>query len=148
MKRKNDNSTIDRQPILICIMTIYIFAVLYITLFDRNIGEHRAKLQPLWEIKMFMTGQDYKYWAGQIVGNLVMLLPLGFLLPIMSDYFKDGRRTVLTGLGFSLFIELTQYVTGRGLCETDDILHNTTGTILGFILYRKALNYYYSKIPE
>lgn len=138
MKRNNDNLNDDRKPVLICITTIYLFIVLYITIFDRDIGERRAKLELLWEIKKFMEGSDYKYWLGQIGGNLVMLLPLGILLPTLSDFFRNFRKTVLAGFCLSLFIELTQYITGRGLCESDDILHNTIGVVAGFIIYLKV----------
>jgi glycopeptide antibiotics resistance protein len=45
--------------------------------------------------------------------------------------------TVLAGFIVSLFIELTQYITGRGLCELDDVVHNTIGAFAGIIIYKK-----------
>ena len=64
-----------------------------------------------------------------------MLFPLGFLLPIISDKFKNIALTTLTGAAFSIFIEFTQYYTGRGLFESDDIIHNTIGAFVGCIFY-------------
>jgi glycopeptide antibiotics resistance protein len=38
---------------------------------------------------------------------------------------------------FSAAIEITQYFTGRGLCEFDDVFHNTLGACIGFIIWKK-----------
>ncbi len=140
MKKNKEKRRDDLIPVIICITAIYVFAVLYITLFDRNIGHRRSMLQPLFEVRQMMRTRNYSYWLGQIGGNLIMLLPLGMLLPAISDFFKDVKRTVAAGFAFSLFIELMQYITGRGLCELDDVFHNTLGTIAGFLIYYKLKN--------
>lgn len=36
-----------------------------------------------------------------------------------------------------LQLEITQYFTGRGLCEFDDVFHNTLGACIGFIIWKK-----------
>ena len=36
---------------------------------------------------------------------------------------------------FSVIIEIIQYVTCRGLCETDDVLCNGFGSLIGYWLY-------------
>lgn len=138
MRKRPDNSKEERQPVLICIAMIYLFVVLYITLFDREIGRKRLMLEPFFEIRKMMRTQRYEYWLGQIFGNLIMLFPLGVLLPMISDWFEKTKRTALAGLTVSLFIELTQYITGRGLCELDDIVHNTIGAIAGILVYKKV----------
>ena len=61
--------------------------------------------------------------------------PSRFLLPIISDKFKNIALTTLTGAAFSILIEFTQYYTGRGLFESDDIIHNTIGAFVGCICY-------------
>lgn len=137
MKKNKEKRRDDLMPVIICITAIYVFAVLYITLFDRNISHRRSMLQPLFEVRQMMRTRNYSYWLGQIGGNLIMLLPLGILLPVLSDFFNDIKRTVTAGFAFSLFIELMQYITGRGLCELDDIFHNTIGTMAGILIYYK-----------
>lgn len=120
-----------------CVLTllIYLYFVLNITLIDRTAGTQRHVLRPLWEMRsMFQSGR-YTYWAGQIGGNLIMLFPLGFLLPILSDKFKSILLTTMTGFAFSVCIELTQYYTGRGLFESDDIIHNTIGAFAGCVAF-------------
>lgn len=121
----------------VCALTllIYLYFVLNITLIDRTAGTQRHVLRPLWEMRSMFQSGDYTYWSGQIGGNLIMLFPLGLLLPIMSDRFKSLPLTTMTGFFFSVCIELTQYYTGRGLFESDDIIHNTIGAFAGCVAF-------------
>ena len=50
-----------------------------------------------------------------------------------------GKRTINVlmcgfGIGLSSAIEIVQLVSHRGLFELDDIIHNTLGTILGYLI--------------
>ena len=67
--------------------------------------------------------------------NIIMFLPMGFLLP---NIWKECRRlyiTVLIGFGMSLLIELCQLFCYR-VTDIDDLIMNTTGTILGFFVWK------------
>ncbi len=125
----------NRRVILMCMAIVYLFIVLDITLIDRTVGARRHMLQPLWEVRQMLRSQQYSHWGMQIVGNCILLLPMGIFLPAMSEWFHSVRRTTAAAFLFSSFIELTQYVTGRGLCELDDIIHNTFGAAVGVMLY-------------
>lgn len=120
---------------IVVLLPIYIYAVLHITLLDRSVGIRRSMLTPFWELRTMLQTHRYKYWLGQIGGNLIMLMPLGFMLPALSGKF-GAAGTVVTAFAFSLFIEITQYFTGRGLCEFDDLLHNTLGGLIGYFIFR------------
>lgn len=69
--------------------------------------------------------------------NILMFLPLGVFL---RYYFGWGRRkTVLTALAISLFLEVTQYTATYGLApfryrlaDVNDLIHNTLGGLLGY----------------
>lgn len=41
----------------------------------------------------------------------------------------------IAGVAFSVFVEASQSYLRRGLCETDDVIHNTIGLVAGMILY-------------
>ena len=116
-------------------MALYLYCVFSITLIDRTAGMRRHIFRPMWELSSMLQSGNYTYWSGQIGGNLIMLLPLGFLLPIISDRFRNIRTAAVTGFVFSLFIEFSQYYTGRGLFESDDLIHNTLGACIGCIMY-------------
>ena len=116
---------------------IYIFSALYITLIDRIPKNRRTQLTPFWELRRLIETDHTLYWLGQISGNLVMLLPLGIMLPVICRNLRCGWKVALIGFAFSLAIELVQYFTGRGLCEFDDVMHNTIGTFLGYLIFPK-----------
>jgi glycopeptide antibiotics resistance protein len=116
-------------------MLIYVYCVLDITLIDRIPGIRRHVFRPLWEVSSMLKSGDYSYWSGQIGGNLIMLFPLGFMMPILSDKFRNIKWAAIMGLAFSVLIEFTQYYTARGLFESDDIIHNTIGACIGCIVY-------------
>ena len=113
----------------------YIAIVLWITLIDRVPTTPHAKLMPFWEFRNVVNGVKRSFYIGQILGNLTMLMPLGFMLPMMRKV--KLRHVFLAALIFSAGIELTQYVTGRGLMEFDDVFNNTVGAVLGYRIYCK-----------
>ena len=115
------------------LFAIYIFAVLWITLIDRESGNRRANLVPFWELANVIKGIERSFYIGQIFGNLVMLMPLGFMFPIIRKV--SLKQVLLISLCFSVGIELTQFITGRGLMEFDDVFNNTVGAVLGYKVY-------------
>lgn len=139
-KPMNRKKRLGRRELVIkgmclLVMLVYLYCVLSITLIDRTAGLRRHVFRPMWELRSMLQSGNYTYWSGQIGGNLIMLFPLGFLLPIISDRFRNIRAAAAAGFVFSLFIEFSQYYTGRGLFESDDIIHNTVGACIGCITY-------------
>ena len=73
-----------------------------------------------------------KYQISQVLLNILLLSPVGFLMPA---FVKKRRWVILFGFGFSLFIEVSQFLLKRGYFEVDDILNNVTGVIIGCGIY-------------
>ena len=74
--------------------------------------------------------------AVNLLGNIVMFIPLGCLLP--SCFAKGQRflRCMLTATGLLIAVELTQVFSLRGTCDVDDLILNLTGAVLGYGLWR------------
>jgi glycopeptide antibiotics resistance protein len=72
-------------------------------------------------------------------GNLLLLLPWGFLAPVVLPSLRQGRRIALSGFLISLSAELIQLIFRLGVFESDDILLNTTGAVLGYYLFKQLL---------
>jgi glycopeptide antibiotics resistance protein len=70
-----------------------------------------------------------------LLGNVVAFMPMGFLLPLVFKRLSGFFRAVLTTAGASLVIEIAQYVTGVGAADIDDIILNTLGGVLGFLIF-------------
>ena len=58
--------------------------------------------------------------------------------PICFGKIKRAWKIYLCGFGFALFIEVVQLITGRGVFETDDIINNTIGAMIGYGLFSVA----------
>ncbi|MDX6614768.1 MAG: hypothetical protein QOD75_3954 [Blastocatellia bacterium] len=71
-----------------------------------------------------------------IVGNLVLMLPLGFLLPLASHWLRSLKRILVIALCFSLSIEIIQFLSrffgSYRTVDADDVLLNVLGAGLGF----------------
>lgn len=123
----------NKRKLIIALFAIYILAVLWITLIDREFGNRRAMLVPFWEFANVIKGVRLSFFIGQIFGNLVMLMPFGFMLPVIKKV--SLKQVLMISLCFSVGIELTQFITGRGLMEFDDVFNNTVGAVLGYKVY-------------
>ena len=78
--------------------------------------------------------------------NIIFFMPFGFLLPTLWNKFRKFIPTVFAGFIFSLIIEVGQLFTIRAT-DVDDLLMNTLGTILGFILF-KILSIIFKKLSN
>lgn len=67
--------------------------------------------------------------------NIILFVPLGFLLPMIWKEYRSLRTAALTGLLLSVLIEVLQIFTFR-LTDVDDLITNTAGAVLGFYMAR------------
>ena len=63
--------------------------------------------------------------------NILLFIPMGFLLPAIWKEYRPIKKTVFMGLLVSVIIELLQIFTFR-LTDIDDLITNTLGTFLGY----------------
>lgn len=66
--------------------------------------------------------------------NILLFIPIGFLLPMLWKKFEKKHLTILCGFFFSLSIELIQLFNNR-VTDIDDLLMNTAGTTIGYFLF-------------
>lgn len=69
-----------------------------------------------------------------LLGNLLIFAPVGFLSAFL---FKEPRwyKSLLAGFVLSLTIEIVQLFLHFRSFDVDDLLLNTTGTIIGFLIF-------------
>ena len=65
--------------------------------------------------------------------NVLLFVPLGFLLPTLWPRFRRLGRTILAGLILSVVIEAAQLFTFR-LTDINDLITGTMGTALGYCI--------------
>ncbi len=128
----------NRVRILLNIaLLVYILVVLYITLLNRETTEQRYSFDLFYSyILLFKYKNDFYY--DMIFYNILMLIPFGFLVPVLHPRCRKLSNILLLSFLFSLVIEVIQYITGRGLFEADDLFNNTIGGITGYFIYFTA----------
>lgn len=72
--------------------------------------------------------------------NILLFMPLGFLMPVIWKEYRSMKKTVLFGFGVSVMIELLQMFTFR-LTDIDDLIFNTIGAVAGYYIYILFLKY-------
>ena len=146
-----DKLYMHRKKLINCIFLFYILGVLCVTFIVRETmalrtSENRGLvLQPFREFEAMVNGTHF-FWFKQIFLNVLLFVPFGILLPMVSRYFKNPIVTLITGCLFSGIIEIMQYVTGRGLTEVDDVITNTLGAAVGVMLYKLVFAVYRSRV--
>jgi glycopeptide antibiotics resistance protein len=102
-------------------------------------GWEHANLKPFVTIRLFSSDRvSSEYSYKNIGGNIIGFIPLGILLPLVLPFFKKWWRVTLLVFCISLSFETFQLLTGVGVFDVDDLILNTCGGIIGFILYAGA----------
>ena len=117
----------------------YLLIVLSSTVLCRSLKREASwQLQPFWSYWQIITAGK-KSLARQNVLNILLFLPIGFLLPAAMPRCRAWKKALLVCLCLSYGIELLQLVLLRGTFElVDDPLHNTLGGLLGYGLFSLA----------
>ena len=110
----------------------YVFLIIAVTILSRTPG---TKMN--YELEIFWSHRVWSIQREQIIANVIMFIPVGVLAG------KDLDWKILPGSTcFSFLIEFTQLITRRGLFEFDDIIHNTLGSFIGFLIFLVAKRLY------
>jgi glycopeptide antibiotics resistance protein len=79
---------------------------------------------------------------GQIIGNIAMFVPFGFLLPCINNTISSYKSILKISFIASLCIELIQllgsliYKASFRFADIDDIILNTLGAVIGFLIIK------------
>lgn len=123
---------------------VYIGIVTYFMFFAEIWGrtkvcnDYSYNLIPFKEIKRFIK---YRKQLGMVAvatnigGNIIGFMPFGFILPILTQKARGLLRIFILTLNLSLFIEMIQLVSKVGCCDVDDMILNTLGGVLGYVMF-------------
>lgn len=142
------NNRFFQSMLLYTIFIFYIFLVLHIILFKSTsplelFGNRRAMLRSA-NLVPFSTINGYFYGHfdvsksisfKNIVGNIILFVPLGIYLPLFRLQKKDRIHLFYIST-ISLSLELMQYIFYIGTFDIDDILLNSLGGFIGILLYK------------
>lgn len=76
-----------------------------------------------------------------LVGNVVMFVPLGLLTPCIWGKMRKFWVHFLYMVLVIVAVEVLQLVTLLGSCDVDDLLLNLVGTTIGYLLWRMIFTF-------
>ncbi len=120
------------------LLAVYLFVFLVCAIILRQAEPHpRLSLDVFWAYKKWLV--EKQNFFPEIAGNVLIMIPIGFLLPVClkksASVNKRFLFTVGTGFAISFSIELMQFIFKKGLADANDLLNNLLGIIIGFLLY-------------
>lgn len=150
--KKAEIKNLIRYEIVVNLLFIYLLYLAQMTIFPLNIGipiERRINLIPFKTIMQFAPilfkhglltnsgNQLLNAGAINIIGNIVVFLPVGILIPLLGKRFAKFKTTVMLGFTSSLAIEILQFLFARGRCmDIDDLILNTLGVVIGWGIFK------------
>jgi glycopeptide antibiotics resistance protein len=122
----------------------YVLFIIYFLLFSEWYGrtgemsEYRYNLVLFKEIRRFILYRDILGWRAvflNIFGNVLAFMPFGFFLPVIWVRTRHWYITVLLSFAMSLLVETMQLVGKVGSFDVDDLILNTLGGVIGYLLF-------------
>ena len=69
--------------------------------------------------------------------NLLLFAPMGFFIPILfQSKIKNIKQFVIMIIILTLIVEILQFITYRGSTDIDDIILNTIGAVIVYLLMK------------
>ncbi len=135
-----------RRRLWIVVFVAYLVLLIYFLFFAEEMGRtadmregYTYNLELFKEIRRFIVYSDIlgtRAVVLNIFGNIAAFMPFGILLPMIWKKLDKWYTVLVLSLALSLTVEVVQLVTKVGSFDVDDLLLNTVGGILGFLVYR------------
>lgn len=135
------------------LFVLYFIVLFYFLFFSEEMGRTYSERAYHYNLTLFKEiSRFFKYSRAlgakavmlNIWGNVAAFVPFGIFLPIFSVRCQKLWRTAMYSFELSLLVEVLQLVTKVGSFDVDDLLLNTVGGILGFLIYKLAVHFFKS----
>ena len=152
MKKENKRKI---QIISWVFFIMYLVMMVYFLFFSEQMGripgtQYRYNLVPFAEIKRYLNYRDKIgsfHVMLNLLGNVFCFIPFGFVIPILARK-QNALRMFLLSMAASVLVELLQLVSMLGSCDVDDIILNTLGGLIGYMMFvigRGIVRWYFRK---
>ena len=92
------------------------------------------------DIGQIAVGHNVAGYIRNFFGNTMLIFPFGIFLPMLTGYFKSAKRIFLLFVLLIISVELSQLLLCVGSVDTDDLILNVSGGMLGYYIYRLIYN--------
>lgn len=119
------------REFLLFLIIVYAAVLLKLAFFSREPGSRTTV-----DLTLFNTWGTTMQAHAFFVENIIMFIPFGILIPTAFPVMRNIFVCTLTALACSLCLEMFQLITGRGFCQLDDVVTNTLGAFIGYMVHR------------
>ncbi|HAU84392.1 MAG TPA: hypothetical protein DCW90_02455 [Lachnospiraceae bacterium] len=123
---------------------IFIVAAATIILRKNHNDVKRMSLQPFIQYRSAWFSCSMGEWRN-IILNIIMFIPFGFMIPWLFAKLRSVWKVTVISFAISLLIESVQFFTRCGIFETDDLIHNTLGALIGSCIYQMFYDFVVKK---
>jgi glycopeptide antibiotics resistance protein len=131
-----------KKIVLGVLFMVYLASLFYVVFFAEAMGRchpqrYSYNLKLFGEIRRFIV---YRHLLGMkavilnLAGNIIAFIPFGIMFPKFHRHLHHLVVVALCSFLLSLSIEVIQLFTRVGSFDVDDLLLNTMGGFLGYIL--------------
>lgn len=116
----------------------YSYCVLQLTILSRTPVPWYDHVDWVFLSRWFDNNEQKAFY----IANVVMFIPLGILLPMMGKPMRHILIAAPAAAACSIGIEAVQLKYHLGACQLDDVLLNTFGFLMGFLVYLALADIY------
>ena len=120
-----------KRVLLIMVFAGYLALIFFVTNFRASHLNREVNLHLFRAWREALHNFSQQRWLN-VVLNIAMFVPFGFLLPLLDRKFHRWNVTIPLGFLASMGIEILQFVFARGIFDVDDLFCNTLGGVIGF----------------
>ena len=135
------------KEFFVILFQVYLALLISVTLFPLMIDDRKVNLivnfipivNSVKDLMVDVNSMGFfmvKFWIINILGNIVLLAPLAFIMPIISKKFRSLKSVVILCFCTSCFIEFLQFLSlfigNLRSVDIDDVILNTLGVFIGF----------------
>lgn len=132
------------QAFSVLLFVLYLVLLTYFLFFAESFGrvyeerQYAYNLEPFREIMRFWT---YRGELGvtavftNLLGNVLCFVPFGAILPVLNRRARNFFLITLLSFELSFLVEAVQLIFRVGSFDVDDLMLNTLGGILGFLVF-------------
>lgn len=148
------------KEFFVVMFQVYLALLISVTLFPLTIGYGKVNLfvnfisivNSVKDLMMTVNSMGFfmvKFWIINILGNIILLAPLAFIMPLISKKFRSLKSVVILCFCTSLFIEFLQFLSlfigNLRSVDIDDVILNTLGAFIGFGAFKVLSRFFFFK---
>ncbi|NJP37217.1 VanZ family protein [Alkalicoccus luteus] len=147
------------RPLLLFIFIAYISVLFYVVFLAWNHGSsfglqgpggRNYNLDPF--LSIYRIAVYSENWQDPLIilgGNVLLFIPFGCLFPALMNWSRLSEKagfikTAAAAAVLSTFIETVQYLFTYRVANVDDVILNTVGGAVGYLMYA-ALRHFFNR---